>query len=437
MMKLPVILTSALVLAFSGLACSSDPGTENSTGGSSGSAGSAGGGAGGSAGSGSGGGGAGGTAAGTGGGGTNQGGSAGAAGGGAGGTSGSGGSAGSGGQGPTKTFVYVAGGEYSDGTGKVRAFELNEETAALSPVDEVTIGSMNSFVAFHPTLSVLYVGDEQGKKLRAYSIAADGKLTFLNDATTTGGPVYVSVDKTGKFAFVSFYNEGSVQVFSLGADGAVGASVDSESTGANAHSIVVDPTNKFVFVPNKGANSVSQFALDATTGALTANTPPSAACQGGPRHLAFSANGDHAYVIAENDATITTFTYDDAAGTLTSVGAIPAVPADFSGNKQAADIHVTPDGKFLYGTNRAAADSTIAMYSIGADGTLTNLGFENTRGSAPRNFAIHPNGKLLLIGNHDSDNVASFRILSDGKLEFIETTAINDAFWVGFRVVPE
>jgi 6-phosphogluconolactonase len=142
-------------------------------------------------------------------------------------------------------------------------------------------------------------------------------------------------------------------------------------------------------------------------------------------------------VIAENEATITTFTYDDTAGTLTSVETIPVIPADFAGNKQAADIHVTPDGKFLYGTNRATADSTIGMYSIGADGKLTNLGFENTRGSSPRNFAIHPNGKLLLIGNHDSDNVASFRIQDDGKLEFIETTAINDAFWVGFRVVPE
>jgi 6-phosphogluconolactonase len=438
MPKLPVILTSTLVLALSGLACSSDPSTGSPTGGSGGSAGSGSGGAGGTAGSGSGGGGAGGTAgSGSGGGGTNQGGSAGSATGGVGGSSGSGGTAGSGGQAPTKTFVYVGGGEYADGTGKLRVFDLDEETAALSPVDEVTIGWMNSFIAFHPTLNVLYAGDEQGKKLRAYSIGADGKLTFLNDATTTGGPVYVSIDKTGKFAFVSFYNEGSVQVFSLGADGSVGTSVDSENTGANAHSIVIDPTNSFVFVPNKGANAISQFALDATTGALTANTPPSAACEGGPRHLAFSANGDHAYVIAENGATITTFDYDDAAGTLTSVETIPVVPADFAGNKQAADIHVTPDGKFLYGTNRATTDSTIGMYSIGADGKLTNLGFENTRGSSPRNFSIHPNGKLLLVGNHDSDNVASFRILDDGKLEFIETTAVNDAFWVGFRVVPE
>ncbi len=337
---------------------------------------------GGTSGSGSGGGGAGGAAAGTGGGGTNQGGSAGSTGG-VGGSAGSGGTAGSGGQGPTKTFVYVAGGEYSTGPARFASSSRTTRRRRSASVDEVTIGSMNSFVAFHPTLSVLYVGDEQGKKLRAYSIAADGKLTFLNDATTTGGPCYVSVDKTRKNSSSSRSTTRARSRFSRSERTAPsGASVDSENTGANAHSIVVDPTNAFVFVPNKGSNAISQFALDATTGALTANTPPSAACQGGPRHLAFSKDGGHAYVIAENEATITTFTYDDAAGTLTSVETIPVVPADFTGNKQAADIHVTPDGKFLYGTNRATTDSTIGMYSIGADGKLTNLGFEAR--TAPR-----------------------------------------------------
>lgn len=359
-------------------------------------------------------------------------------------TAGTGGTAGLGGDGggqppvPTKTYVYVGGGEWAEGTGKVRAFQFDEDTAKLTLIEEITAGSLNSFLGFHPTLNVLYAADEAGKKLRAFSIdPATGKLTSLNEATTAGGPVYVSVDKTGKFAFVSFYNEGSVQVFSLEANGSIGSSVDTKSTGANAHSIVIDPTNGFVFVPNKGTNNISQFTLNAATGALTANTPASVNAQGGPRHLTFSPDGKFAYVITENDATIITFSYDSTAGTLTSVDTVAAAPAN-ANHKQAADIHITPNGKYLYGTNRVQGqDGTIGMYSIGADGKLTNLGFESTHGIMPRNFAIHENGKLILVANHDSDNVSSYKILDDGKLEFIETTAINDPYWVGFLVLPE
>jgi 6-phosphogluconolactonase len=356
--------------------------------------------------------------------------------GGMGGSSGSGGEAGGGGQASGKTFVYVGSGDWSGMTGKLHVFSFDEQTTALSPVQELAVGNLNSFLAFHPTLDVLYAGDETGKKLRAYSINPEtGELSFLNEADTAGGPVYVNVDSTGKYALLAYYNEGSVQVFALGENGTVGASVDQTQTGSKAHAVVFAPDEKFVFVPNLGSNSISQLAFDASTGKLTPHQPPTVERNGGPRQLTFSPAGDRAYVVNELESTLSAFSYDGA-GALTHLETIPNTAPDFSGMKSGGDVQLTPDGKYLYATNRSNDASTIGMYAVGSDGKVSPIGFENSRGSTPRKFAIHPNGKVLLVGNHDSNNVASFRIGDDGKLEHVTTTPVGaKSFWVGFRVV--
>ena len=354
-----------------------------------------------------------------------------------GGSSSSGGDESGGGQAAHKTYVYVGSGDWSGTTGKLQVFSFDEPSTALTLVQELAVGNLNSFLAFHPTESVLYAGDETGKKLRAYSIdRATGKLAFLNEAPTSGGPVYISVDRAGKYALLAYYNEGSVEVFSLGANGAVQGSVDQERTGDKAHSIVLDPAERFAFVPNLGSNTISQLTFDKATGKLGANEPPSVARAGGPRHLAFSPSGDRAYVVNELDSTVSSFSYAGA-GKLVDLETISNTAAGYSGAKSGGDIHLTPDGKYLYATNRAGDQSTLGTYAVGPEGKLSPIGFESSRGSTPRNFAIHPNGKLLLVGNQDSNNVASFRIGADGKLEHVATTPVGvKSFWVGFRVVP-
>jgi 6-phosphogluconolactonase len=346
------------------------------------------------------------------------------------------GSSGMSAQAATRHYVYVGSGDWSGTTGKLQVFAFDPASAALSPVQEIAVGNLNSFLAFHPTLPVLYAGDETGKKLRAYSIdRATGKLAFLNEATTSGGPVYISVDRTGKYALLAYYNEGSVEVFSLGANGSVESSVDQERTGEKAHSIVLDPAERFAFVPNLGSNTVSQLGFDPVTGKLSPNQPPTVARAGGPRHLAFSPSGDRAYVVNELDSTLSAFGYAGD-GKLSDIETIPNTAPGYAGAKSGGDIHLTPDGKYLYATNRAGDKSTLGMYAVGSDGKLSPLGFENSRGSTPRHFAIHPNGKLLLVGNQDSNNVASFRISADGKLEHLATTPVGaKSFWVGFLVL--
>jgi 6-phosphogluconolactonase len=360
---------------------------------------------------------------------------------GSGGTAGSvvGGSGGSAGSPPvpTKTFVYFGSGSWeATGTGKIQVYGFDEASAALSPVQEVAVGELNSFGAIARSTNHLYMVDEVAMKLRAYSInAADGKLTFVNEIDTGDGPVYATLDASERFLLVAYYGGGNVEVFSILDGGALGGSVDVEFTGNETHSIVLSTDNHFAFVPNKGSDNISQFAFDATSGALTANDPASIGTGDGPRHMAFHPNGLHAYLLDETDSMLTAFTFSNTAGTLTQLDSVSNVP-DGSAGKASSDIHVSPDGKFVYATNRDD-ENTIAMFSVGGDGKLSSLGHESTRGTTPRHFAIHPTAGLVLVANQDSNNLASFRIGADGKLQFIESPNIGiSVFWVGMLPLP-
>ena len=362
--------------------------------------------------------------------------------GGSGGSSGS--SAGTGGSGggsapsETRTYVYLGSGSWDgQGGGKLMVYAFDEETAALSFVQDVPAGDLNSFGAIDSLNKRLYATDEVAAKARAYTInAADGTLGFVNEVDTSDGAVFSTLDATGKYLLVAYYGAGGVEVYAVNADGSLGASVDSESTGSMAHSISLSPDNKFAFVPNKGSNYVSQFTFDASSGALTANTPATVPGGGdGPRHMAFHPGGLHAYLLNETDSGLTTFSVSNTAGTMTSMGSVPN--AESVAGSASSDIHVTADGKFVYASNRED-EHTIAMYSIGADGALTLLGREPSHGMTPRNFAIHPTSNVLLVGNQESNNVATFRIQADGRLQFIETTDVGaPVFWVGLALLPE
>jgi len=350
----------------------------------------------------------------------------------------SGGTTGGGGSNePKTTRLYVGGGDWSDeGHGKLSVFTFDEAAATFTPGPTLDVGQLNSFAAFAPTSPYLYVADEAGKMLRSFSIdGANGALSQLDETPTTGGPVYVSVDSTGKYALVAYYGEGQVEVFALGADGSLGASVDTENTGDAAHSIVLSPDGRFAFVCNKDSNSISQFQFDATTGQLAANSPASVTRAGGPRHLAFHPNGQFAYVINELAGTMTAFAYDEDAGTLSELETESAVEVGFAGTLAAADVHVSGDGKYLYGSNRSGDASSLALFSIGTDGRLEPQQTTSTHGKTPRNFQLAPAGDVLVVANQDSNQLAQFRLGATGELTFSATTEAGTApYWIGFRV---
>jgi 6-phosphogluconolactonase len=175
---------------------------------------------------------------------------------------------------------------------------------------------------------------------------------------------------------------------------------------------VVSPDNRFVYAVDLGLDQVLGYRLEAASAKLSPNrqpfvrTPPGA----GPRHLTFHPNGRHVYVINELDNSVTVFGYESGSGMLIERQTISTLPKDFDGTSYCADLKITPDGRFLYGTNRG--HDSIAAYRISDDGRLTLLGIEPSLGKGPQNLAITPNGKLLLCANMPGKNVAVFQINS-------------------------
>jgi 6-phosphogluconolactonase len=178
----------------------------------------------------------------------------------------------------------------------------------------------------------------------------------------------------------------------------------------NAHAILADAANRFVLVPTLGNDRVNQFAFDAATGKLTPTASPAAETRpkAGPRHFVYHPGGRLVYVIGELDGHVYVFDYDAASGDLRQKQVISALPANFAAKPSAADLHITPNGKFLYGSERTS--STLAGFQVdAANGTLTRIGSVPTE-KQPRGFAIDPSGRFLLAVGQLSHGLSSYSI---------------------------
>jgi 6-phosphogluconolactonase len=266
----------------------------------------------------------------------------------------------------------------------------------------------------------------------AYAIDADGGyLKLLNEQSSGGaGPCYVSIDHLGKNLLVANYGSGSVSVMPIKPDGTLGkptgfvqhqgSSVNPErQKGPHAHSINVSPDNRFAFVADLGIDKIMIYRLDVEKGTMVTNSPPFAQVKpgAGPRHFAFHPNGKYAYVINEIDCTITAFAYDSASGALTEIQTVATLPSGFKGSNACAEVIVHPSGKFLYGSNRG--HDSIVVYRVDlANGTLTLVEHEIADIKTPRNFNIDPTGKFCLVANQGNDSVVVLRIDQEtGALE--------------------
>ena len=346
---------------------------------------------------------------------------------GAGGTGGQGGAPGTGGASTTtasassssggpvakgEPFVYVGG--YGS---QINVFHLDMTTGALDPVGSpVDAGTNPSFLAVDPAHHTLFAVNEDGGNKGAVASfhidAATGMLTFLSRVSSQGdGPAHVATDKTGKFAFVANYGGGTVAVLPIDAGGVLGQAIDVHDHGggsANPHQMITAPSNAFAFVPNKGLNTVTQYAFSATTGKLTGASKLDIGQNTGPRHLDFSPTAPYAYLIDENDSTMTALSYDAGKGSLTKIQSLSTLPAGYSGSNTGAEVQVAPSGKFVYGSNRG--HDSIAVFSVAGDGKLTLVGNQATMGQTPRHFQVEASGELLLVANQNSNNVVTFRV---------------------------
>ena len=332
-------------------------------------------------------------------------------------------------------FIYVGTftGETDLGGGAegIYVCRMDMTSGAVELVHAVPDVPNPSYLALHPELPVLYavnavseIDGHAGGAVSTFAVDhATGGLEFINRQSSQGaGPCHVSVEQTGKYVITANYTGGSVAILPITEDGRlgpatdwvqhVGSSVNPDRQGEpHGHSFTPDPANRFALACDLGLDQVLVYGLDLENGMLPPADPPFATVHAGagPRHLDFHPNGRTVYVINEIGNTITVFAYDQEVGAMNELQTIPTLPPDFEPTSHTADVHVHPNGKFVYGSNRG--HDSIVIYGVNdADGTLTFFGHQSTLGEVPRNFVIDPTGTFLLAANQDTDSIVTFRI---------------------------
>lgn len=339
----------------------------------------------------------------------------------------------------SKEVLYV--GTFSDrGSQGIYVFQFDRAQGKLTELQTVTGKESPSFLEVHPNGEYLYAvyregmtDEDKNGTVAAYRIdRSTGKLTMINEQSSEGsGPCHVSLDPQGKLAYVSNYGGGNLAVFPVHQDGSLGKASDvvqhqggsvnpDRQQAPHMHSIIPAQNGKFIYASDLGIDKIMVYEVDHQKGKLSAakspfveNTPGA-----GPRHFALHPNGNFAFSAEELSSTIASFRVDQATGALSQVDRVNMLPENFTGNNSAADIHVSPDGRFVYASNRG--HDSLVIYSIDpASGKLTFVGHEDTRGGHPRNFCIDHQGAYVFVANRDGDHVVVFkRDANTGKLTY-------------------
>lgn len=269
----------------------------------------------------------------------------------------------------------------------------------------------------------LYSAHGNSSEISAYSIERQtGKLNLLNQQPTGGhNSRHLTIDPTDRYIVLA--NGAGLAVYPINTDGSLAPFSDKvvppaepgsyreEEKGPHPHDVVFDPSGRFFVVPDKGLDKIHVYRLDAASGKIVANDPPSAQSRygAGPRHIAFHPTKPLAYVVNERDSTITAYNWNAERGELDPFQVISTIPTTFAGENTGAEISVAPSGNFVYASNRG--HNSIVIFSLdSANGTLNPICWEPTQGLKPRFFALSASGSLLCAANQDSDSIVIFTI---------------------------
>ena len=312
---------------------------------------------------------------------------------------------------------YLVVGSYSDGsTSGISVYRFDTRTGDFGFVSDIK-GILNpSYLVVSPDEKFIYsTNEERDGAVTAFSFdKKEGALTFLNSQSMEGAhPCYINIDKGQNFIVTANYTGGNISYFPLAKDGHIEPISDAWDMGfktSRMHSVVFSPDNRYLFATDLGLDKIYRFNVekDFSLDIDLENTTflPKGS---GPRHLSFHPNKKFLYCINELSGTISVFEYKKRKkGALKSIQTIASDTTNAS-TKGSADIHLTPDGRFLYSSNRLKADG-IAIFSVNSKtGKLTKVGYQET-GIHPRNFIISPNGKFLLCANRNSNSIQIFKI---------------------------
>ena len=309
------------------------------------------------------------------------------------------------------TVVYVANADSRE----IYVAHLDHATGAVAVVQRAAVPGVVMPLAISPTRTFLYAG-LRSEPLSVATLRiepAAGRLNLISIVPLPDNMAYISTDKTGRYLFGASYPGDKISVNPIDPEGLVEAqSVQVVPAASHPHSILTDQSNNYVFVPSLGGDVILQYKFDRTTGRVTPNTPPAveAKQKAGPRHLVFHPRGSFAYCTNELDATVGVYRFDAKIGTLAPIGTGNLLPPGHVGRAPfaAADLHATPDGRYLYGSERIS--NSLTGFKIDAEtGGLEPAGHFPTE-DKPRGFNIDPRGRWLLAAGQVSNQMTVYAI---------------------------
>lgn len=336
----------------------------------------------------------------------------------------------------TKTDLYLIVGTYTRKDSKgIYVYKFDTITGASKEISSIEAVNPSFLTVSNDEKFIYATSEDKGENAIVSAFSFDkesGSLSFLNKQQTGGdAPCYVSIDNTGENVIVANYSGGSISVFKTTPDGSLkaasnilnfsGKSIDEERQNQpHLHCVEFSPDQRFVFANDLGTDKIYKLKTDKSTdNYLSMGEPPyyKVKAGSGPRHMEFHPIGRFLYIITELSGEVIVFDYNEPDGNLSPVQTIEADSLKAQGS---ADIHISPDGRYLYASNRLEGDGIVTFSIDQQTGKLTWKGYHAT-GEHPRNFVISPNGEFLLVANRDSDNIQVFKIdketglLSDTK----------------------
>lgn len=327
-------------------------------------------------------------------------------------------------------ILYV--GTYSERDSKgIYVFEMDRKTGELTEIQTVTDKKSPSFLETHPNKQFLYAAYREGASkddpsgtITAFKIdQTTGEIRKINELSSEGaGPCHIGIDPLGRFVYVSNYGGGNLIVYPIGPNGSLGKPTDiiqysgnsineSRQEAPHVHSAIPSKDGKYVYVSDLGTDKITIYEVKDSGKLKAAKRAFVKSKKGaGPRHFTIHQSGNYAYSVEELSSTIAAYEVDTLSGALSFVQRVDMLDesSNYKGQNSAADIHTSPNGNFLYASNRG--QDNVVIFSINErDGKLKRVGHQSSGGNHPRNFSVEKDG-MVIVANRDSDNVVVFEV---------------------------
>jgi 6-phosphogluconolactonase len=328
----------------------------------------------------------------------------------------------------TQSFFFACGYATPEQPG-IHAFTFDEETGAIDAMGSYTGVNCPSYLVVHPNRKWLYAVSETGQGSHGvlgsvWSFHFEREpfaIKPINQVTTRGDwPCHLQFDHAGKWLVATNYGTGNAAIYPIQEDGSLGGMTDivqhqgsgpnaARQETAHAHSSLFTPDNRFLLIADLGMDQLAAYKFDPSSGKLSPHGSVKSRPGAGPRHLLFHPNEKWLYAANELDSTVTRHEYDAAEGTFLEKDSLSTIPSGYPDNT-VADIHMNRAGTRLYVSNRG--HNSIAVYDLADDGSMKVVAIPSCGGDWPRNFAIAPGEKFILVANQYSNEVCALPLLS-------------------------